>query len=356
MRRLGVALAIAFGGATVACPARTMPPVPAAARAFDVVPVVDLHVDLAYAATHAAEPLGVPASEVAARRFVRGGVSRIVVPLFVDEAPAMTPGAARAAYEGAFAALSRALARTPLAPAVTLSFEGADGFADDPAGFDAWAARGACLVGFVHARSNALGASSQDPVASSRKRGLTSAGRRLAQHVVASGALLDLAHASDATQDDLAEVARVAGAPLVDSHTGMRALVASERNLDDVHARAIAASDGVVAVSLHSGHLSHTPGERATMGDLVAHLEHAVAVAGEAHVALGSDLAGAITQPAGADGAATWPALVARLRARGWTETRLHAVLHANAERVFAWAVAHGCSPRDVRPVHDVMQ
>jgi membrane dipeptidase len=201
----------------------------------------------------------------------------------------------------------------------------------------------------VHARSNALAGSSQDPVVTSRTRGLTPAGRRLAEHVVARGALLDVAHASDATIDDLVVVARAAGAPLVDSHTGMRSLVASERNLDDGRARAIAASGGVIGISLHSGHVSRRTGERATLDDYVAHLERAIAVAGEDHVAIGSDLAGAIVQPSDADGAATWPALALRLRARGWTEARLHAVLHANAERVSAWSSTHGCTPLDVR-------
>lgn len=354
MRRLAGALVLAACGTAPSSPARTLPPAPAAWRAMGDVPVVDLHVDLAYAATRGSERLDDPASEVSAGRLALGGARRVVVPLFVADAFAMSPDAARAAYDGAFASLSRALGRTPVAPAVTLSFEGADGFADDPAGFDAWAARGACLVGLVHSHTNALGASSQDPVAASRAHGLTPAGWRLAQHVVAHGALLDLAHASDATQDDLVAVARAAGAPIVDSHTGMRALVASERNLDDAHARAIAASGGVLGMSMHSGHLARSPGERATLDELVAHLEHAVAVAGEAHVALGSDLAGAIRQPAGADGAATWPALVARLRSRGWSDTRLHAVFHANAERVFSWAVAHGCTPRDVRPARDL--
>jgi membrane dipeptidase len=73
-----------------------------------------------------------------------------------------------------------------------------------------------------------------------------------------------------------------------------------------------------------------------------------VRVAGEEHVAIGSDLAGAITQPEGADGAATWPALAVLLRARGWSEARIAAVLHGNAERVLSWSAAHGCA-RDVR-------
>ena len=59
--------------------------------------------------------------------------------------------------------------------------------------------------------------------------------------------ILDVAHASDETFDDLASLAEARGRPIVDSHTGARALVDIERNLDDARMARIARSGGATA-------------------------------------------------------------------------------------------------------------
>ncbi len=289
--------------------------------------VIDLHVDLAWSA-HAKKSL----DEVSDDRLQRGHVRTLIVPLFVEDAWKMTPGAARDAYEATLKSLEAAKP----AVATRISFEGAEGFADDPSGIDPWIARGACFVGLVHSHSNVLGGASQDPNPGARKRGLTPAGRVLAEHIVSHGGILDVAHASDATLDDLVAIARAAGKPIVDTHTGMRALVAIDRNIDDNRARAVAQSGGVIGLSLHSGHISSRPGESATLGDYAAHIEHAANVAGFDHVAIGSDLAGAIRPPEGSDGAATWPLLWEILHEKGWSDANIAALFHGNAERVLA--------------------
>jgi membrane dipeptidase len=219
---------------------------------------------------------------------------------------------------------------------VVFAFEGADGFADHPEALDAYASQGACLLGVVHRRSNALGGASQEPDHLQRARGLSAAGRAVAERALTDGMLLDVAHASDATFDDLAAVAEAHGAPLVDSHTGMRALVAIDRNLDDARVRRVAATGGVVAIDAHGGHVGSIPGEAPTVDDVVAHVLHALSVAGTEHVALGSDFAGGIVAPSEADGAAWWPVLAARLRGHGVDEPTLAAVFAGNARRVLA--------------------
>jgi membrane dipeptidase len=303
--------------------------------------VLDLHADLAWSVHGHRRRLGDRSFELSEERLRRGGVRALVVPLFVDDAAVQPPAAVRAAYEATWDALRAELPGPPIA--VRLSFEGADGFADDPDAALPWIARGACLFGLVHARTSALGGASQDPIRARRRVGLTARGAALARRVLRAGALLDVAHASDATFDDLARIAAEAGAPLVDSHTGMRALVAVDRNLDDERLRAVAASGGVVGVSLHGGHVGHAPGEPPTLDDVVTHLEHAVRVAGAEHVGLGSDLGGDITAPVDGDGAATFPLLEARLRARGWSREQVRAVFWDNAARVLRWSTAHGC-------------
>jgi membrane dipeptidase len=303
--------------------------------------IVDLHADVPYALLHHA----LRDVQASPERLERGGVSVIVAPLFVRGAYAMRPADVLTAYDAAYA---RLLATpVPKIATVWLSFEGADGFVDDEHGaaLDAWMARGACLVGLVHAQANALGGASQDPSPASRARGLSGAGKRLAAYVVARGGLLDVAHASDATFDDLAVIAHAAQAPLVDSHTGMRALREIMRNIDDERLRVIAASNGVVGVSVHGGHIGKTPGEHPTVADVADHVIHALDVAGPEHVAIGSDFDGDIDPPVEADGESVWPLLRQELTRRGVAAPTVDAVFGANARRVFVYANAHGCKP-----------
>ncbi len=339
LRALLAAGAMACGSSAV--PARPNTPPPTQIPNVDASGIVDLHVDLPYALLHHA--LG--DAQASPARLERGGVSVIVAPLFVRGAYAMRPTDVRAAYDASYVRLLGSGVRQ--STTVWLSFEGADGFVDEDgwAALDRWMARGACLIGLVHDHSNALGGASQDPSPDARARGLSEMGKRIAAHVVARGGLLDVAHASDATLDDLAVIARAAHAPLVDSHTGMRALRATMRNIDDERLRVVAASGGVVGVSMHGGHIGRTPGEHPTLADVADHIVHALAVGGPDHVAIGSDFDGSIDPPAEADGESVWPALRRELVARNLEARVIDAVFGLNARRVFAFAKAHGCEP-----------
>ena len=312
------------------------PRAPSSVAPAPVLEVVDLHADLG-AAIHGGRATFADAGfELSADRLRRGGVRTLVVPLFVEEASAREPEAVRLDYAALRVEVEADLARAGHPVNVVYAFEGADGFADRPEALDAFAVQGACLLGVVHRRSNALAGASQEPDHLARARGLSDLGRAVAERALADGMLLDVAHASDATFDDLAAVAAAHGSPLVDSHTGMRALVAIDRNLDDARVRRVAASGGVVAIDAHGGHVGSVPGEPPTVDDVVAHVLHALQIAGADHVALGSDFGGGIVAPAAADGAAWWPDLAARLRRRGVDERTLTALFSGNARRVLA--------------------
>jgi membrane dipeptidase len=319
--------------------------------------VIDLHVDLAYqlhAKKHAFDDASAPTSPA---RLAAGNVGVIVYPLFVGNAQKLTPQKARREYEALYADL-QALWKSPagqrsllppMAPAApgkagaVLSFEGADGFSDRPQEIVAWIERGACFVGLVHMKNNALAGSATDPDKKRRALGLTPAGKALAEIVVSHGGVLDAAHASDAAADDMIAIARAHGAPIVVTHTGLRALRPIDRNVDDAHILAVASTGGVVGIDIHSGHIGAQPGMTATLDDVIAHIEHAVSVGGIDHVAIGSDLEGGIEQPSDADGAATWPILEKKLADRGWNGESIEALFRANAARVLAWAREHGC-------------
>ena len=319
--------------------------------------VVDLHVDLAFALHVRGRRVDDDSAETSAGRLRQGGVATLVLPLYVPSAHDRPSEEVRAVYESTHATLMGALRTGPfgdlfLPPAqpeqrgrisTVLAFEGADGFADDPNLLVPWIARGACLVGLVHFRTNALAGSSTEPASAKRAQGLTDAGELIVRTAYSHGALVDVAHASDETLRQVARVAKDFGAPLVDSHTGMRALKAIDRNLSDEGLALIAESGGVVGIDLHAGHTGSRRGMASTLDDVVAHVEHAVAVAGLEHVALGSDLDGGIVQPQGADGAAVWPKLAAKLRARGWSQEAIAALFGDNARRVLGWSRHRGC-------------
>ena len=325
--------------------------------------VVDLHVDLPHALHVEHRPIDDSTLDASIDRLRRGEVGLIVLPILVPRPEGESPASLRQAYEAtratALAALGSPSARDaftlPGAPArsgrvaTLFSFEGADGFADRPEAIAPWIERGACLFGLVHQLTNGLAGSSQDPDPARRALGLTDAGRAVTRAVYRHGGLVDVAHASDAAFDDIAAIARGFSAPLVDSHTGVRALAPMDRNIDDTRLRVVAASGGVVGIDLHSGHVGREPGTAATLDDVATHIMHAVEVAGIAHVAIGSDLDGGIVPPRDADGEASWPALTRRLEARGLGPRDRAAILHDNAARTVGWSLARGCGKGGAR-------
>lgn len=306
---------------------------------------IDLHVDLAWQAHAGHLNLADGARQAGRAQLHQGQVGSILASLFVEKAYAMTPAEARREYEATFTDATRIFARdgagvlgAPLGAAaagtvrVRVSFEGADGFADDPDAAVAWVERGACVFALVHSRSNALGGASQETDPTRRARGLTAAGRTLAKRLLDAGAILDVSHASDATAADLAQLAEARKVPFVATHSGMRALHDIPRNVDDTLIKRIATSGGVVGVSFYVGHLVR--GAQASLDDVVAHLEHLRDVGGTRVMALGSDFEGGIVPPRDAKTIAALPLLAERLRARGWPEGDVRAFFHDNAARV----------------------
>jgi microsomal dipeptidase-like Zn-dependent dipeptidase len=326
--------------------------------------VIDLHVDLPFALHTHVHTIDDANAETSFDRLQRGRAGLLVLPLFIRAATRKTPSEVRDAYnetyQGLMAALSTPAAqRVITAPGVPeaegkvatlLSFEGAEGFADNPNEIIPWIKRGACIVGLVHVRTNTLAGSSGDPKRDKRAVGITDKGRALIQVVYSNGALIDVAHASDAMLDALVPIAQTFNAPIVDTHTGVRALRNIDRNIDDARMRAIASTGGIIGIDIHAGHIGPPHGADAHLDDVVAHLEHAVQVAGITHVSIGSDLDGAIVQPRDADGAATWPILAKKLAAKGWKQDDIAAVFHDNAMRVLSIPLSRGCGSDGQKP------
>jgi membrane dipeptidase len=126
------------------------------------------------------------------------------------------------------------------------------------------------------------------------KTGLTEKGREMVRRMEARGMLVDVAHASPRTIDD---VLGVATRPVVVSHTGLRGVCDNRRNLTDEQARGIAATGGVIGIGFWDAATCGTDARAAARS-----MRYAANLVGVEHVALGSDFDGAVTEPFDATG------------------------------------------------------
>ncbi len=117
--------------------------------------------------------------------------------------------------------------------------------------------------------------------------GLSAFGKDVVREMNRCGMMIDLSHAAETTFYDVLEASAV---PVVCSHSSCRALCGHPRNLSDAQIKALAAKGGVMQVTMYSGFL-RKDGE-ATLEDFIAHLEHAISVAGIDHVGIGTDFDG----------------------------------------------------------------
>ena len=117
--------------------------------------------------------------------------------------------------------------------------------------------------------------------------GLSAFGREVVREMNRVGMMVDLSHAAESTFWQVLECSQK---PVVCSHSSCRALCDHPRNLTDEQMRALAAKGGVVQVTMYSGFL-RKEGE-ATLDDFLAHLQHAIDIAGIDHVGIGTDFDG----------------------------------------------------------------
>lgn len=158
-----------------------------------------------------------------------------------------------------------------------------------------------------------------------QKIGLTAFGRQIITEMERLGMLVDLAHASERTIDDVLDMAVK---PVVFSHTGVTGTCSSPRNLSDAQLRRTAAQGGVIGIGFFEAATCGTD-----LGAVVRAIRHAVGIVGAAHVALGSDFDGFVRTPIDAAGL---PALTEELLAAGFSENDIRLIMGLNVQRVLS--------------------
>jgi membrane dipeptidase len=146
------------------------------------------------------------------------------------------------------------------------------------------------------------------------------------------GMIIDVSHADDKTLDD---VLTYSTAPVIASHSNVRALSNHLRNLTDGQIKAIAEKGGVIGVMFWAPALKIS-GDGVTVGDVLDHIDYVVRLVGIDHVAIGSDYDGLMRPPPqGLEDASKFPNLTKGLLKRGYTLDEIQKIMGGNFIRIW---------------------
>jgi membrane dipeptidase len=261
---------------------------------------------------------------------------------------------------------------------VYMSIENAYPLGEDVGLIELFYEMGVRVSGFAHFANNQFADSSTDPSKTMKWGGLSPLGRKLLTEMNRLGIVPDASHSSDRVLDDLL---KYSSTPILLTHSGVKAVYDHPRNIDDAHLRALAAKDGVIQMNAYGAYLRATKpnperekaqralfatrGERAmtaaerdafiarrreidrlypdtdkpTFEDFMAHMLHALKVAGVDHVGIGLDWDGG-GGVRGMEDVRSLPKITAALLAAGYSEADLKKIWSGNALRVLAAAKA----------------
>jgi microsomal dipeptidase-like Zn-dependent dipeptidase len=211
----------------------------------------------------------------------------------------------------------RAADRTRVA--ALIGVEGAHALQGDLGNLDRLFDAGVRMMAPTHFFDNDIGGSAHGAT----RGGLTPLGGEWVKKMEAMKMVIDLAHASPQTIDD---ILRIATRPVVVSHTGVRGTCDNQRNLSDAQLSAISNNGGLIGIGVWETAVCGTDARA-----IAKAIEHAINVAGFEHVALGSDFDGAVEAPFDATGL---PQITQAMLDLGMDETKIESVLGGNVRRL----------------------
>ena len=198
---------------------------------------------------------------------------------------------------------------------------------------DRYHALGARYLTLVHNGHNDIADSAQPNEefgdGATEHGGISEFGEAVIRRMNELGIMVDISHASKAAA---LEAMDLSAAPVIASHSSVRALTDHVRNLDDETLLRLRDDGGVVQIVAYPAYIGAE--EPKTVGDLVDHIDYAVELIGIEHVGISSDFGGG----GGIEGwndATETPNVTAELVRRGYSQEEINLLWSGNLIRVW---------------------
>ncbi|MBD3289616.1 membrane dipeptidase [candidate division KSB1 bacterium] len=236
---------------------------------------------------------------------------------------------------------------------------------------------GARYITLCHTKNNDICDSSND---STEHGGLSDFGAEVVQEMNRIGMIVDVSHISDEAFFDVLETTT---APVIASHSSVRAICDNVRNLSDDMLKALAENGGVIQICIYTEYVKKPkpnpereqalaalrekygpwedvkdpeikkqyrneyydirekyPVEKATVADVVDHIDHVVELIGIDHVGIGTDFDGG-GGVIGCDDVSEMSNITRELVRRGYSDKDIEKIWGGNFMRVFREVRGH---------------
>ncbi len=218
--------------------------------------------------------------------------------------------------------------------------------------------------------------------------GLTPFGKDVVREMNRLGMMVDISHVADKTFYDAVETSQ---APIIASHSSARAITNVPRNMTDDMIRALAKKGGVIQINIYCSFISQKSADavarlrlpersqelqkqyandpaklkvaldalgeeekntevRATLDDVVAHIDHVRQVAGIDTIGLGTDFDGITCAPIGLDDVSKFPNLTRALLEKGYSPADIKKIYGGNTLRVMRQVEKVAAQMQEAKP------
>ncbi|MGI9074547.1 MAG: dipeptidase [Bryobacteraceae bacterium] len=258
--------------------------------------------------------------------------------------------------------------------AALMGIEGGHAIEDSPRLLRDYYKLGVRYMTLTHFNTNNWADSSGDidDPAIQHHNGLTPFGKDVVREMNRLGMMVDISHVADKTFYDALENSQ---APLIASHSACRAVTNVPRNMTDEMIVALAKEGGVIQINIYCSFISQKSADamerlhlrersrqlqkqyendpaklkseldalaeeekraqvRATLDDVVAHIDHVRQIAGIDAIGIGSDFDGITCTPEGLDDVSKFPNLTRALLEKGYSASDIKKIYGGNTLRV----------------------